>query len=152
MKDYYPLTVYFDASCALCSSEMQAIKSRDSAQQLVLIDCSAVTFDDAPFRNDGITRDAMMDCLHVRDNRGRWIKGVASFELLYRTVGLTSMAEFWAGRFTRPVMERLYPWIARHRQLISRTGLPMLFKLWGMCEARRSYRRSKQCTEGRCSI
>ncbi len=152
MNEQYPLTVYFDASCGLCHSEMMAIKIHDAAQRLILVDCSAAEFDDTPFAADGVTREAMMHCLHVRNRQGEWIKGVAAFELIYRTVGMSAIANLWGGRYTRPLMERVYPWVARHRQFISWTGMPLLFKLWGNCEARRAFKRSRQCSEGQCSI
>lgn len=152
MNEQYPLTVYFDASCSLCSSEIQNIKTHDSAQNLILVDCSAASFDDTPYRADGVTRAAMMERLHVRNSHGEWFKGVPAFELLYYTVGMPAMAKLWGGRFTRSLMERVYPWIARHRQTISFTGFPLVFKLWGMCEARRALKRSRKCHEGQCSI
>lgn len=152
MDRQYPLTVYFDASCSLCNSEMQNINIHDKAQHLILIDCSATGFDDTPYLSDGITREKMMACLHVRDAQGTWIKGVPAFELLYRTIGMPVLANFWGGRLTRPLMERIYPLVARHRQLISRTGIPILFELWGKSEARRAQKRSRQCHEGKCSF
>ncbi|MDD4930172.1 MAG: DUF393 domain-containing protein [Gallionella sp.] len=152
MNEIYPLTVYFDASCALCHSEMQTIKIHDVEHRLMLADCSAAGFDDSLFAADGVTREAMMACLHVRNSRGEWIKGVAAFELIYRSVGMPSLANFWGSRLTRPVMERAYPWIARHRRWLSWTGLPLLFKVWGHCEARRAFKRSRRCSEGQCSV
>jgi predicted DCC family thiol-disulfide oxidoreductase YuxK len=152
MNEQYPLTVYFDASCGLCNSEMQAIKIHDSEQRLILVDCSSQSFDDAPCRADGISRQELMACLHVRDSAGVWIKGVAAFELLYRTVKMPTLALLWGGRFTRPVMERAYPWVARHRRFLSWTGMPILFMLLGKCEARRAHKRSQRCSEGRCAI
>lgn len=152
MNEQYPLTVYFDASCALCNSEMQNIKTHDSRQQLILVDCSATGFDDTPYRSDGVTRQAMMECLHVRNSHGEWVKGVPAFELLYRTAGMPLLASLWGGKFTRPLAERVYPWVARHRRVISWTGLPILFMLCGKCEARRASRRGRQCHEGKCSI
>jgi predicted DCC family thiol-disulfide oxidoreductase YuxK len=152
MNKQYPLTVYFDASCGLCNNEMQNIKIHDSAQHLILVDCSTANFDDAPYRADGVTRDAMMERLHVRDAQGAWIKGVSAFELLYRTAGMPVLANLWGSRFTRPLAERAYPWVARYRQAISWTGIPLLFKLWGVCEARRAFKRSRKCYEGQCSI
>jgi predicted DCC family thiol-disulfide oxidoreductase YuxK len=152
MNEQYPLTVYFDASCGLCNSEMQAIKIHDADQQLILIDCSSVSFDDTSFRTEGITREAMMACLHVCDSRGVWIKGVPAFELLYRTVGMQALAKLWGSKLTRPLMERAYPWVARHRRLLSCTGMPILFMLLGKCEARRAHKRSRRCSEGRCAI
>lgn len=152
MNEQYPLTVYFDASCGLCNSEIQNIKIHDSVQQLILVDCSAADFDDTPYQSDGVTREDMMECLHVRDRQGVWFKGVPAFELLYRTVGMSVLEKLWGGRYTRPLMERVYPWVARHRQAISWTGMPLLFKLAGMCEARRALKRSRKCHEGKCSI
>ena len=152
MNKQYPLTVYYDASCGLCNSEIQNIKIHDSEQHLILVDCSAASFDDTPFRADGVTREAMMECLHVRNSQGMWIKGGSAFELLYRTVGMPVLVKLWGGRLTRPLMEHIYPWVAHNRQVISFTGLPLLFKLWGMCEARRAFKRSRKCHEGQCSI
>jgi predicted DCC family thiol-disulfide oxidoreductase YuxK len=152
MNERYPLVVYFDASCVLCNSEMQVIKAHDVAQRLVMTDCSAVNFDDTPFRAEGVTRENMMTCLHVRDNRGEWTRGVSAFELLYRTVGKTSLANLWGSRMMRPFIELAYPWVARHRQLLSWSGLPLLFKLWGWYEARRAYQHSRRCHNGKCSI
>ena len=152
MNQQFPLTVYFDASCRLCNSEIQTIKLHDAANNLILVDCSAKEFDDRPFKTEGVTRNAMMERLHVRDGQGVWFKGVASFELLYRTVGLSAIANFWGGKYTRPLAEFFYPWIARHRQALSRTGLHLLYEAWGKYEARRAYKRSRKCHEGQCSI
>jgi predicted DCC family thiol-disulfide oxidoreductase YuxK len=117
-----------------------------------LIDCSAFSFDDTPFRAEGVTLENMMTCLHVRDNRGEWTRGVSAFELLYRTVDKTSLGYLWGSRWTRPLTELAYPWVARHRQLLSWSGLPLLFKLWGWCEARSAYQHSRRCHNGKCSI
>jgi len=152
MNEQYPLTVFFDASCGLCHNEMQNIKIHDSEQHLILMDCSAAGFDDRHYRVNGVTREAMMECLHVRNSQGVWSKGISAFELLYHTVGMPAMANFWGGRFTRPLMERVYPWIARNRQAISKMGLPILFEVWSKHSARQAYMRSRQCSEGRCSI
>lgn len=152
MNEQYPLTVFFDASCGLCHNEMQNIKIHDSEQHVILVDCSAEGFDDVSYQVDGVTRAAMMECLHVRDSQGAWIKGIAAFEVLYRTVGMPAMANFWGSRFTRPLMERVYPWIARNRQFITKTGLPIFFEIWSKHSARQAYKRSRQCSEGRCSI
>jgi predicted DCC family thiol-disulfide oxidoreductase YuxK len=96
MSTTYPLTVYFDASCALCNSEMQNIKQHDTENRLTLTDCSAPDFDDRAFHPEGITRDAMMNCLHAQDPDGNWLKGVAAFEVIYRTVGMASIATLGA--------------------------------------------------------
>ena len=152
METRFPLTIYFDASCALCNSEMQNIKLRDSDNALNLIDCSSPDFDDSPFQAEGITREAMMNCLHAQDAHGTWLKGVAAFEVIYRTVGMDSIAKFWGHPLTRPLAERAYPWVVRHRHFLSALGLHKLFGLWSRQAARLSNRRSQACKDGRCSI
>ncbi len=142
--------VFYDASCSLCHNEMQIIKIHDTGQHLNLIDCSATDFDDAPYREEGITRAAMMECLHIQTAEGKWLKGVAAFERLYRTVDMPLLATLWGSRYTRPLAELTYPWIARHRQLFAWTGAPLLFKLWGNCAARRA--NNRRCRNNQCSI
>ena len=152
MKEANQLTIYFDASCKLCDSEMQNIKSRDIEDRLTLIDCSAPEFDDRPFLVEGITRELMMNCLHARNGQGEWIKGVAAIEVIYRSVGMASIAKLWGHPLTRPLAERAYPWVVRHRYFLSRIGLHKLFNVWSRYAAHRAEKRSRQCREGNCSI
>ena len=149
MRSDLPLTIYFDATCRMCHSEMRNIKVHDAKGYLRLVDCSAPGFDDAPFRADGITQTDMMERLHVRDNQGAWVKGAPAFELMYRTVGMQRMARIWG---SGTLLDRLYPWIARHRQGLSLTGTPLVFGIWGKCAAWRADRRARKCKDGQCSI
>jgi predicted DCC family thiol-disulfide oxidoreductase YuxK len=152
MNPTFPLSIYFDASCRLCNSEMQNIKIHDTANRLTLIDCSAPDFDDRPFHTQGITRDAMMNCLHAQDADGQWLKGVAAFEVIYRAVGMASIARLWGHPLTRPLAERAYPWVVKHRYVLSALGLHKLFNLWSRRAARKANQRSRHCAEGRCTI
>ncbi|PPD03661.1 MAG: thiol-disulfide oxidoreductase DCC [Methylobacter sp.] len=147
----YPITIYYDASCQICDSEMQNIKLHDAHNRLVLIDCSPPEFDDTGFAAFGITRQAMMHRLHARDAEGRWLIGVAAFEEIYQSVGLAVMSKLWGSRWTRPLNEILYPWVADNRYLLSKLGLPKLFRLWGKHAARQAEKRSRSCSEGRCT-
>lgn len=152
MNHAYPLTVFFDASCGLCREEMMNIQLHDHRRRLLLVDCSGNGFDDTPYRAAGITRDAMMNCLHVRDSQGNWSLGVNAFELIYRAVGIEALATLWGGRYTRPLMKRLYPWVARHREALSLTGLPLLFVLWRKWQIWRINRRTHACKNGQCRL
>ena len=152
MGTQFPLTIYFDASCALCNSEMQNIKLHDANNQLLLIDCSSPEFDDTPFQAEGITREAMMNCLHAQDADGQWIKGVAAFEVIYRAVGMASIAKLWGHPLTRPLAERAYPWVVKHRHVLSAMGLHKLFNLWSKRAAHRANQRSRACANGRCTL
>ncbi len=152
MNTTYPLTIYYDASCRLCNSEMQNIKLHDTNKQLTFIDCSDDGFDDSPFQAEGITKTLMMNRLHAQDTSGKWLVGVAAFEVIYQTVGMASIAKLWGGRLTKPLAEKLYPWVVKHRYTLSKIGLPEMFGLWSKYAARKADKRSQLCSEGRCSI
>lgn len=152
MMTTYPLTIYFDASCRLCNSEMQNIKLHDVDNKLILIDCSAPEFDDKPFPKEGITRELMMNKLHMQDANGTWHVGVDAFKVIYHTVGMFSIAKLWGGRFTKPLTKKLYPWVVKNRYTLSKIGLPELFGLWSKHAARKADKRSRTCAEGRCVV
>jgi predicted DCC family thiol-disulfide oxidoreductase YuxK len=149
MDAHYPLTVYFDASCPMCHSEILNIKAHDNNGQLRLVDCSAPDFSDAPFRREDVSRSDMMTRLHVRDSQGAWIKGTDAMELIYRTAGMQRMARLWE---RHALLGRLYPRIARNRQALSLTGIPMLFVLWRKWQVWRIHRNIQACKNGKCTL
>lgn len=118
-----PLTVYYDKSCPLCATEMDALQDLDWRGRLRLVDCSAPDFDDRDAAREGITREDMMTRLHVRDPEGKWLRGLDAFEAAYAAAGLVQAARFWGDRRLRPVLDRIYPLMARYRQPLSRLGL-----------------------------
>jgi predicted DCC family thiol-disulfide oxidoreductase YuxK len=122
----YPLTVFYDASCPLCATEMHALRDLDRRCAIELVDCSARDFSDEGLRAEGISRRVLMERIHVRDSHGRWLIGMDAFEAVYRAAGLENAARLWANPRWRPLFERLYPWIARYRQPLSRLGLHRL--------------------------
>jgi predicted DCC family thiol-disulfide oxidoreductase YuxK len=134
----FPLTVYYDGSCPLCSSEMHALKTADGDKKLLLVDCSRPDFDDRPFAADGVTRAAMARLIHARDATGRWLVGPEVFEAAYAAAGFPMMARLWGSRRLRPLWDRLYPWVARHRRLLSRLGAQHVFRALARHAARRS--------------
>jgi predicted DCC family thiol-disulfide oxidoreductase YuxK len=119
----YPLTVFYDASCPICASEMHSLRQRDAHRRLELVDCSAAAFSDEGLRAEGITREKLMMLIHARDAYGRWLVGPDCFAAVYAAVGLEAAARVWGSARLRPLLSRLYPWIAGHRQLLSRVGL-----------------------------
>lgn len=119
----YPLTVFYDASCPLCAVEKHTLRELDQAGRIELVDCSAREFSDEGLRAEGITRTSLMRRIHVRDAHGRWVAGMDAIEAVYRAAGLEAVARMWANPRWRPLFDRLYPWIARYRQLLSRLGM-----------------------------
>lgn len=124
----YPLAVFYDASCPLCASEMQALKERDRETRLELVDCSAPDFDDTVLAGTGLTRADLMARMHARDAHGRWLVALDAFEAAYRAAGLERAARLWGARGMRPVLDPLYRWVARRRQLLSRLGAGSLVR------------------------
>jgi predicted DCC family thiol-disulfide oxidoreductase YuxK len=127
---------------------MHALLSADDAGLLRPVDCSAPGFDDPQARADGIDRTALMAALHVRDPAGRWHVGVDAFEAIYRAVGIESVARLWGHPWLKPVLVRIYPWIARNRMRLSRLGVTGLFEAWVRREARRAA--ARRCGTSGC--
>lgn len=123
----YPLTVYYDATCPLCRSEMETLEARDADNVLRLVDCSGPAFNEVPCVAEGVTRPMMMARIHARDAGGRWLRGLDVFAIVYRAAGFTTLARLYESRRLRPLFDCLYPWIADHRYELSRWGLPRLF-------------------------
>ncbi len=124
----YPLTVFYDGSCAMCASEMQALKALDRGAFLELADCSVSEFRHQEAADAGVSVAEMMTLIHARDARGRWLVGVECFEAVYRVAGLEWVARFLGVPVLRPILEALYPWIARHRQILSRVGVNAIIR------------------------
>ena len=116
----YPLTVFYDGSCALCAAEMRAIKAHDAEGRVALVDCSAPDFSDEALTAEGVTRATLMERIHARDADGRLLVGADSLEALYRATGFKAKAWLWAHRGLRPILARIYDWVARHRRTLSR--------------------------------
>lgn len=119
----YPLTVYYDASCPLCKAEIESLKAMDEQGCLELKDCSGAGFCDADAEQDSISQPSMMRAMHVRDADGNWHQGIDSFIAVYRAVGMERVARMYSNPKLRPLWDRLYPWVARNRQWLSKFGL-----------------------------
>ena len=124
----YPLTVFYDASCPMCASEMHALRDLDACGRIVLVDCSRPDFRGDGLKEHGITREALMRLIHARDANGRWLIGIDCFEAVYRAAGLERAARVWGSPRLRRALDRIYPWIARNRQLLSRLGINALIR------------------------
>ncbi|KFN42836.1 thiol-disulfide oxidoreductase DCC family protein [Arenimonas oryziterrae] len=149
---HYPLTIYYDAHCPLCVKELGAIKDYDRHDRLRLVDCSGAEFDDPFARRAGIGAEQMMRSIHARDEAGQWFTGVDVFVLAYRQAGIESMARLWSHPWLRPLWDRLYPWVARHRMFLSRLGFTEAFDRLVRWAARRSERQAAACRDGRCEL
>jgi predicted DCC family thiol-disulfide oxidoreductase YuxK len=122
MNITYPLTIYYDASCPLCRTEMHTIKETDFENKLILVDCSNENFNEPAFCPT--TKAVMMERIHAVDAAGQWIKGVYVFEIAYKAAGFNKLGQFWGSKTLRPLLSRAYPFIADNRHWLSKTPLP----------------------------
>ena len=118
------LTVYYDGSCPICRTEVEAL-DRDAAGW-ALRDCSAMATADDLAWDDGVTVEAMMSAMHVRDSEGTWLTGVDAIARLYDDAGRPRIASLLRRRRLRPLWDKLYVAFARNRKALSRLGLHSL--------------------------
>lgn len=148
----YPLRIYYDHSCPLCREEMSALKAYDRLDRLELVDCSPLAFADADADAAGYTRAQMMRLIHARDAGGRWLIGVPVFQAAYAAAGIHAVAATMGHPVLQRLWCRLYPWVADHRQPLSRLRLHRLYGWWVRRMAERALRRSRQCADGACEL
>ena len=149
----HPLTIYYDSACPICASEMTTLMRLDVAGRLALSDCAGGRLDDA-CRAAGLTSADLLARIHARDADGRWLVGVDVFVAAYDAAGLALLARLFGMRRLRPLMDRGYLWIARHRYRLSRLGIHHLFRLVPHRAIRAAAMRSAAargtCTSGTC--
>jgi predicted DCC family thiol-disulfide oxidoreductase YuxK len=146
----FPLTIFYDRSCPLCSQELHAIRDYDRHDRLRLIDCSPPGFHSEAAAAAGVSAFDLMHQIHARDAAGRWYRGVDVFIIAYRAAGIEAVARLWAHPSLRPLWDRLYLWIARHRMILSRLHLNAAFGWFVRRAARRAEARSRACGDGVC--
>jgi len=152
-----PLTVYFDGSCALCRSEVNNIAVRDGGRNLVIVDCSALDFDDSGLP---VTRAEMMNFFHARDAAGTWIRGVDVFIAIYAAGELDWVSRILRHRWIKPYAIRAYPWLIRNRYRIAALGLHRILNFFThrayrnnqRRQAREALARSRLCIDGACDL
>ncbi len=148
----YPLTIYFDGSCPLCTREIALLTKFDDQQQLRVVDCSDANF--APVEGHG--REAMMALIHARDAAGAWLIGAPVFAAAYRATGFASIASLWGSPRLQPMWKIVYPWIARNRMWLSKLGaidgMTWLLHRMHARAAKKALEASKGCHDGVCEI
>jgi len=135
----YPLTVYFDATCVLCTAEMSAMKARDAAARLDLVDCSPAGFNAGP-----APREALMAAIHAVDAAGQVFVGVPAIRACRDAVGLPSGSFLLDLPWIAPMADRAYAVLARNRYRLPRWLVALV--------AGKAARSSRTCAGGNCRI
>jgi len=120
----FPLTIFFDGSCSVCSAEMEHYRAQDEDSRLVFVDIQAEDFAPGEF---GPSRREFMKQLHVLDGRGRYHLGVDGFAAIWEALpGLRYRTA--AGLIRLPVIHflaRVGYWLfAKFRRFLPATNTP----------------------------
>ena len=123
MNGLYPLTLFYDAACPVCSLEMDELRARDRAGRLVFVDISAPGFDASAH---GATWAQMDAQIHALRPDGSLVRGVEVLRLAYAAVGLGWVLQPTGWAPLRPLFDAGYRVFARHRRAISRLAAPLI--------------------------
>jgi len=76
----FPLKVFYDGSCSVCSAGMSAYMRKEHEGRLEFVDIADPAFDPAGY---GISLDDFMYQLHAIDAEGRIFRGVDAFRAVW---------------------------------------------------------------------
>lgn len=81
MATVFPLQIFYDGSCRVCSAEMANYRTKSTENRLVFTDISAEGFSAESY---GKTQQEFMAQLHVSDAEGNFSTGVDAFLLIWQ--------------------------------------------------------------------
>ena len=115
----FPITVFYDGSCIVCSTEIEHYRSKDQFERLLLVDISDPSFNPAPYRID--LPDFMYE-LHVIDRGGVIFKGVEGFWAIWQAFPASTLYGLLGTIITLPLINPLvrlgYKGFARFRRYL----------------------------------
>lgn len=114
-------TVFFDNECPLCIREMALVREQNVSGSLKTV---PIQGNEAALTGYGIGVTEAMTLLHVVDEEGGVLKGMAALRLVYRECGGRPIARIWNWPLLRVVADWGYPIFARYRYYLPRWLLP----------------------------
>ena len=106
----FPLQVFFDGACPLCSREIDHYRRQDRRQRLEPVDISAPDFDPQRY---GIALESFMVELHAIDQAGTVYRGVAAFRAIWQAFPEKAAYRLMARLVGLPLVEPLAGWAYR---------------------------------------
>lgn len=108
----YPLTIFYDGACRLCSSQMDKFKNQDKHKRLIFVDISQSDFDAAQY---GLKGAPFQKYLYARNRNGFTVRGVDAFRWMWRATGHGAHAFIAGIPVIKQLGKLLYVLIARVR-------------------------------------
>lgn len=119
MATIFPLEIFYDGSCVVCSAEMETYRRKNPQNRLRFIDISAADFAAEKF---GKSKADFMARLHVRDSSGDFATGIDAFSLIWQAYPSGSPCRLLSGLVGLPGINLLsrfgYSLFARNRHLL----------------------------------
>jgi predicted DCC family thiol-disulfide oxidoreductase YuxK len=106
------IKLLYDGECPFCRREAHWLKRRDCGGRLVLEDITALGFDPSRY---GLTRQEVMEVLHVVLPDGRIVRGAEAVRQAYQAIGLGWLVAPTRLPVVRGALDRLYLAFARNR-------------------------------------
>ncbi|MFO7767317.1 MAG: DUF393 domain-containing protein [Pelovirga sp.] len=117
----FPLQIFFDGSCRVCSAEMENYRRKNPDNRLEFIDISA---DDFQPEKHGRSLGEFMSELHVRDADGNFATGIDAFIAIWQAFPSYSGWRLAAALLGLPGVNSVsrsgYRLFARYRHLLPR--------------------------------
>jgi predicted DCC family thiol-disulfide oxidoreductase YuxK len=108
----YPLTVFFDGACPICTREIALMRRLDRRRRLVCCDFSRPDYDATSI---GFAPSELGRVIHARWADGNVITGLEVFRAMWEAVGLGLLAKLSRLSLVEPLVLRAYAWYARNR-------------------------------------
>jgi predicted DCC family thiol-disulfide oxidoreductase YuxK len=108
----YPLTVFFDGACPICTREIAFMRRLDRRRQLEFCDFSAQEYDVA---SRGFSIEDLGTVIHACWADGSVITGVDVFRAMWEAVGLGFLARLSRLALVEPLALNAYAWFVRNR-------------------------------------
>ncbi len=151
-----PIKVFFDGSCPLCVAETDFIRTKDTHNQLMFIDASRADFKPEDFQLQGITQQDCMRELIAQSADGTIYRALATFRMLYATIGLAQAAAWTNWPLLHRPIDALYRWFARNRHWLPISGLVSMFERRTQQilekQADEAFAQRQTCHDGVCEI
>jgi predicted DCC family thiol-disulfide oxidoreductase YuxK len=112
----WPLQVFFDGACPICSREMAHYRRKDRLGRLECIDVSDPRF---VASDHGLDARAVDEVMHVRTADGRLHQGADAFLVIWEALGQRRLLALSHLPGVLPLMRRAYRLFARNRKRLT---------------------------------
>lgn len=112
----YPLTIFYDGACGLCSGKMLKYKNLDKFSRLSFIDISSSNFNAESYNLDP---QLVQEYIHVRDASGEIVRGVDGFIWIWQAIGF-KLPAFLKIPFIKLIAKIIYKFVSKLRYTLSK--------------------------------